>query len=302
MNQPLVCIIILNWNGIELTRECLRSLLNIKYLATKTIVVDNGSTDNSAVILNNEFPSVDLIALEKNFGYAGGNNIGIDYALKKHNCDFVLLLNNDTIVDEAFLNEMVSASKQNSSVGAVVPKIYYFDRPETIWYAGGRFRKICGYGTHYGVLRKDSNNFSVPKYVTFGNGCALLISRKALEKVGNLDEQFFATCEDSDYSLRLRQAGFLIAYQPRAKVWHKVSITQREGFGEWFRHYITTRGIVLLQRKHASIPLFILFLICFTIRWLGYQTLKFLIKRDFKSLIGLWRGLLDGLRSRIRFV
>src|SRR3989339_346256 len=130
MNKPLVYILILNWNGKEDTLECLSSLKKIDYPNYKTIVIDNGSTDDSVKIINKKYPKIKIIENKKNLGYAEGNNVGIRYALK-NKADYVLILNNDTIVDKKFLTELVKVGESNEKVGIVGPNVYcYFFQAE----------------------------------------------------------------------------------------------------------------------------------------------------------------------------
>lgn len=302
MDSSLVCIIILNWNGYEVTRDCLKSLQDILYTNYKIIVVDNGSEDNSVLKLTKEFQGIEILSLDRNYGFTGGNNRGIKYAIEKYNPENLLLLNNDTIVHPEFLNEMVRVTESDYNIGAVVPKIFFFDQPNVIWYAGGYFNKISGIGEHYGIGKKDSKAFSRMKSVSFMTGCAMLIKACVLNKIGLFDDQFFAVAEDSDLSVRIIKARYKIVYQPNSMIWHKVSHSFKENKGNWFSFYMATRNTILLQRKHCNFLLFVIFLCYFIFRWLIYLLLKYSLKQEWKMCKSIMAGVFDGFTSTLRYV
>lgn len=299
--RPLVCIIVLNWNGYTLTRECLKSLQFVRYPRFKTIVVDNGSSDGSIDKLRSEFGEVDVLPLAKNIGFAGGNNEGVRYAITAYNPEFCLLLNNDTEVAPTFLDVLVEAALVGDRIGAVVPKIYYFSEKNVIWYAGGYYNPISGIGEHYGRRHIDSPRFSKARYISFLNGCACLISVDAIRKVGLFDASFFASAEDTELSIRLQHGGYRIFFAPAAHVWHKVSATTDSQVGEWFRLYLSTRNTVKLQRQHARYH-FPLFLLYFCFRWVLYMQLKYAVRKDFASCRALLRGLKDGFTNKLSYI
>jgi GT2 family glycosyltransferase len=178
-----VAIIILNWNGYKMTVDCLKSLFKITYSEYKIFLVDNGSSDGSIAKLKDQFPNVDYLELDNNYGFTGGNNRGIEYARKKYSPEYILLLNNDTIVDVCFLSLMVETAEKDSQCGAVVPKIFFLEPSNHLYYAGGYLNRLSGMGEHYGWRQKDSNRYSVPRKVTFMNACASLIRMKVFESV-----------------------------------------------------------------------------------------------------------------------
>ncbi|MEI6059276.1 MAG: glycosyltransferase family 2 protein [Bacteroidota bacterium] len=300
MKEPHICIIVLNWNGYNVTRDCLLSLQKISYPHYTIILVDNGSTDNSIEKLSKEFHQVDYFPLDRNYGFTGGNNKGIVYALNKYNPDYFLLLNNDTEVCTDFLDQLLQPFLSRPSVYATVPKIYFFDKKDSIWYAGGKVSRLTGIVTEYGKHQKDSKATSVQKTVGFMNGCAALLSKKAILEIGLLDEIFFAYSEDTDYSLRITKSGHTIVYVPESVVYHKVSYSFRNN-ANWFKFYLASRNLILLQRKHLDTLLFPIFILWFSIRWVIYLSLKLTIKRQFKSVLAIFQGVWDGLTSKKRY-
>jgi GT2 family glycosyltransferase len=299
-----ISIIILNWNGFEVTKDCLLSLLSIYYKNVNIIVVDNASKDDSVIKLQDIklLKDIEFISLKRNLGFTGGNNVGIDYAKLNYNPDFYLLLNNDTIVQPNFIEEMLKGFVEYENCYAVVPKIFYFDNPKKIWFCGGKVSRITGRVTHYGQHKEDSLTFSQKGPTGFMNGCCAMISKESIEKLGVLDDRFFANSEDADYSLRILDSGHSIVLMPTAIIFHKVSYSFESNKGKWLTFYLASRGIVILQLKHLSGIMLPVFWIAFSIRWILYLTFKLALLRDFKSLKGLYFGVQDGILKRLRFL
>jgi hypothetical protein len=217
----------LNWNGWKDTIECLRSLEKLNYPNTlEIIVVDNASTDESIQKIKEELPNlkrkITLIENKNNLGFSGGNNVGINYAIS-HEALYVLLLNNDTVVDSNFLKGLVLVGEKDKTVGILAPKIYFFDDPKTIWYAGGNFNWIFG-SSHSRFGKIDSKKTEKTRKTQFITGCAMLVKSEVFKKVGLLDERFFLYYEDTDFSLMARKSGFKCVLVPSARIWHKIPL------------------------------------------------------------------------------
>lgn len=296
-----VCIIIVNWNGYSVTRDCIISLKNINFSNYKLLVIDNGSSDGSTNKLRGEFPDVDFLQLDTNYGFTGGNNRGIDYAIQKYDPEYFLLLNNDTTVDKDFLLAMMDVIQKDKKIGVVVPKIYYFDKPGYLYYAGGGINKLLGIGTHYGWKKKDNGQYDITKEITFANGCAMLIKKEVIKTVGKLDNIFFATGEDIDFSYRVMKSGYKIFYAHKALIWHHEGFTGKNNKGEFFRFYIATRSIIILQKKHLNKILFVVFLFVFFVRWFLYLQIKYAIKADWQLNKSIFQGIVDGFTGNARY-
>ncbi len=260
--DPSVAILIVNWNGREDTLECLRSLANLTYSNYRIILVDNGSTDRSVVDVKAEFPNVKVIRSERNLRFAGGNNLGLRDVLDKKD-DFCLLLNNDTLVEADFLKHMVKTAQSDERVGMVGPKILYHPRQDVIWFAGGVLKPAWGYVRHFGLRQVDSDQYNSNLVVSFLTGCCLLIRREVIEEVGLLDEGFFLYSEDADYCIRVNKNGHKLFYEPKARIYHKLSRSTGGAYNpeKWKRRY---QSLFRLVRKHThpiTWPLFLLNLI-----------------------------------------
>ncbi len=268
MNEPKVFIVILNWNRKDDTLECLESIrgLKVKDYNLSVIVVDNGSTDGSVNALqgirlgNAEYR---LVTSTQNLGFAAGNNIGIKYALES-GADYVMLLNNDTVVDKNLVLELLKVSKSDENVGIVSPKIYFAkgfefhkDRykknqlGKVIWYAGGKMDWANVYGKNRGVDEVNSSKFSKVEEIDFATGACMFLNALCLKKVGMFDERYFMYLEDVDLSLRIKRKKWKALYAPKAILWHKVA--QSSGIGSDLNDYFITRNRLMFGMKYAPI-------------------------------------------------
>jgi GT2 family glycosyltransferase len=292
LKTPKVHIVVLNWNGYEVTRECLASLSAIDYPNREIVLVDNGSADGSPDRLAAEFPAITLIRNQQNLGFTGGNNVGIRRALEE-NTDYVLLLNNDTVVARNFLRELIRAGEADKRIGVLNPKILYFDPPDRIWYAGGSFNVWKGIPSHRGHRELDRGLYDTPQEVTFVTGCAFLIKTEVIRKIGLLDECFFYTCEDTDWTIRSLGAGYKALYVPSSVIWHKESMDVKRNAGKAFRDFYNVRNTLLLARRHAKAYHWPSLLFSLT-HMVLYRTAGYSIRREFDRVRALYRGLQDG--------
>lgn len=216
-----IAVIVLNWNGAEDTLACLASLSKVHRPFFTTLVVDNGSSDGSVELVRSAFPSVEVLELPDNLGFAAGNNAGFA-SIRARGFDTVVFLNNDTIVEDGFLEPLVEALRE-PWVGIVVPKILYMDDPGRIWYAGGVVNPATGLIAHRGIRMADGPAFSVPGPTAYATGCCICMRTADFGELGGFDERFEMYGEDVDLSLRVREAGKIVRYEPDSRVWHRVS-------------------------------------------------------------------------------
>ena len=249
--RPRLFTVILNWNGKRDLLECIRSVQAASY-PCEVIVVDNASSDDSVESLRIEFPTVLVIQNETNLGFAG-NNVGMEEALLR-GADYVLLLNNDTWVDPGCFEKLIEVAEEKPEAGILSPRICYYSNPKLIWYDGGKLEKINGLWSS-GHFHADSLEDSVVDRVgavDYICGCAMLIRRSVIQKIGGLDPKFFMYWEDVDYSLRAQQAGFQLVHVPSARVLHKVSHSFG-GTDSPEAYYYVKRNVYLLSKKHTNV-------------------------------------------------
>ncbi len=296
-----VYIVILNWNGYDDTSECLESLKKIEYSNYRVIVVDNGSPNNDAQRLKNRYSDyIDLIESQENLGFSGGNNLGIRKALD-NNADYIVLLNNDTIVEENFLSLLVSSARTSEKIGITTPKINYYSQKSKIWSAGGEISKIRGSGFSKGEKRNEKE-FYKNRFITFASGCCLLIKKEVIEKVGLLDEKYFLYLEDADYCLRVVKKNYKILFVAESKIYHKVNSTTTYE-NSYLPIYYNTRNRLYFSKKLLSnwyyfvkIYLFITMLLK-SIIWnlKSKKELVIIVKRAFKDFKDNKMGKVNGL-------
>ena len=185
-----VGVVVLNWNGCEVLRECLRSLATANYPALDVIIVDNGSTDKSCEVVAAEFPNVLLIRNQENLGFCVANNQGVAAAFERKN-DYALILNNDTVLQPECIDRLVARAQTEPDAGAVSPKIYFWRPQGRIWFAGGTFSLWTGWNGHVGYRKRDKPAWNRPRSMDFICACAMLVSRRAWHEVGGFDELLF---------------------------------------------------------------------------------------------------------------
>ncbi|MCR3757948.1 glycosyltransferase family 2 protein [Clostridium felsineum] len=275
-----IYIVLVNYKNFEDTIECVKSLRTINnYDKYKVIIVDNASNNNSVIKIKNSLKECLLIESKYNIGFAGGNNLGIKYALK-HSADFVLLLNNDTVVERDFLDRLLEVYEKNDNVGIVGGKIYYYYDRNRIWYAGGKINKFIAKTKHIGLNKIDKGQYDCISKTEYVTGCMMLVSRTAIERCGFMDEKFFLYYEETDWNIRIKDAGFKIMYTPLAKIYHKVSATTGKSnlvmsyYYDRNRYYFVTKNFNCIYKLSITI---------YIVLRLYFKLLKALMLKDTKS-------------------
>ena len=325
-NYPKVAIIILNWNGWKNTIECLESLYQIDYPNYEILLIDNGSKDGSVekieayangkikveskffqydlsnkpikLIKPNSYFSTkkailqfnkDLILIENkvNYGFAEGTNIGIRFA-QKQLTDYVLLLNNDIVVDRRFLSELITAAEQTPQIGIAGPTIYYYDRPNTVDFAGEDLTLWRVKGKEY--CAKSTK----PREVDKIEGSCMLIRKSLLDKIGLFYPKFWAYWEETDLCFRTKRAGFKVVYLPKSEVWHKVA-SALGGENNSQRQYYLNRNRFLFAKRNLSLGDQAKFLVYFFGFEFWLKTAVDLKYRKLDSAFTYLRAALDGL-------
>lgn len=263
--MPKVATIIVDYNGAELTKNCLQSLqeLNTRGIDHSIIVVDNGSSTPLKLSKRWLDEKIEVVRSESNLGFTGGNNLGITYAREHYQPDFFLLLNNDTTVDKNMLKQMLKAAENNPD-SLLNPKIYFqkgnefhsksYSRKEqgtVLWFMGGSIDWPNLNAFHRGVDELDRGHLDSITTTDFVTGCCMLIPRQVIETVGLLDKKYFLYFEDVEYSLRAKAAGYGLSLVPTAKVWH-LNAGSSGGAGNQVSSYYQSRNRLLLFFQFGS--------------------------------------------------
>lgn len=235
-----------------------------------------------------------LIKNDKNYGFAEGNNIAIKYVLNSLKTDYVLLLNNDTVVDKNFLNNLIKAAKINK-IGILGSKVYFYDKPSYIQSAGMKLNWKKGTVKILGFNEIDKNQFNDILEVDYVDGSNILIKKEVFEKIGYLNPDYFLYWEETDFCVRARKAGYKVIYVPAAKIWHKLGSTTKNISGSY--EYYMTRNMFWFMKKHATKKQFLFFLVYFFGFRFWFKGSIFLLYHTnlivFKSFLN---GILDGLK------
>ncbi|MEQ8156407.1 MAG: glycosyltransferase family 2 protein [Clostridiaceae bacterium] len=242
-----VFIILVNYNGSKDTIDCIKSLKDIDYKNYEIVVVDNNSRDEEKKLLRENSSGIKLIESDVNLGFALGNNLGMEYAIN-NNADYVLLLNNDTLVEKDFLTRMVKTAEKNEDAGAVGCKIMYHPAENIIWYNGGRvdFTKFSAFNID--ERKEDYESEDECTETDFITGCCILIPERTIKKAGYLSHEYFMYYEDVDYSLKIKEIGLKLLLDHKAKIYHKVSVSSG-GEDSLFRIYYSNRARKLFMKK-----------------------------------------------------
>lgn len=291
MNRE-IGVVLVNYNGKEYNNKCISSIFNSSCKEKlQVVVVDNASTDDSLVQLQRDWSEneqVHLISLDDNYGFSRANNEGIRW-LHGQGIQYYLILNNDTEIEVDTIERMFDCHKKTGNI--VVPKIFYADNPDIIWCAGGTFSKRIKKPIQRGINSVDQGQYNKREYCDFANGCCMLLSKRHLEQVGFLNEDFFLYYEDTEYSLRAREKGERIMYCPEAKVYHKVNGSTKGNESAANAYYITRNWLICngihMDRKH-----FRLFQIYFL-----FNRFAWILIWGIQGKTGMIKGIYDGIRD-----
>ena len=300
MKEPSVAIIIINWNCFDYTHECLVSLEKLDYAAAEVILVDNASTDDSLLKLKREHPNLHFVQNDENLGFTGGNNSGIKYALEK-GFEYLLLLNNDTIVQPDFLSVLIQSIDNKAEFAAAQPKIFYNHDRNMLWHAGGIYFGIFSRPWVVGYRRKDKARYNKQKEVDWITGCAFLVKSNVVREIGATSELFFYGCyDDVEWSLRMRDAGYKLLYCPQSVIYHAVTVAsknksvEKEGLLKPYFHYLVSRNHWILLRLRSRNVYRITSYFYQFIKFIAY-TVYFIIRNRPTKLKAYLHGFIHGI-------
>jgi GT2 family glycosyltransferase len=298
---PLIFAVMLNWNELHHTVPCINSLKESSIRLSKIFVFDQASEDGSGKKLQGMYENdsqVEILINEKNYGFAGGMNIGIQKALDM-GADYVFILNNDTIVDKYCINHLYDVLNSESKAAVAGPAIMYYSNPEKLWQAGGYFNKI-----KMGVKVPDKGKLLSeinPKIssIEFLTGCALLIPKNTFQTIGLFDPSLFFYGDDVDYGLRIKEAGLNLYFVPNAKVWHKIEDITVDRTTPYVLYHLARSTVIILRKRFSGFQKFYGILLQFTIytAFRIWQTIKG--RRSWNSIWSWLKGLVDGMKTEL---
>ena len=273
--------VVVNYHRPKDTVECLQSLFKSKInnKEFKIVLVENESKEDDIKEFRTLFSNLQVIENKQNTGFAKGNNIGIRYSLE-HSADYIVLVNNDALVENNAISRLIEVFERNSNVGIVGPKIYFakgfeyhkdrYNEKElgkVIWYAGGKINWGNILGSHRGLDEVDNGQYDIGGSTEFVTGCCMAVKKEVFEKIGLLTEEFFLYLEDLDFNIRLSNAGYKIYYEPQALVWHKNLGTNKTSNNDKQQYYYTRNRML------------------FGFKWATFKTKLLLIKESIGFLI-----------------
>jgi GT2 family glycosyltransferase len=246
MTMPSVHVVTINWNGLSDTLACLDSLKAQDYDNVKIHVVDNASEASEPAALAAAHPDVEILKQETNLGFCGGNNVAIRSAVTA-GADYVLVLNNDTIVPPQLISELVAASNRIADVGAVSPLILSYPETDTVWFAGSAWEaETAGFRHLLAGCHRTEQRATEPIESLYACGCCMLVSAQVLEQIGLMDERYFAYYDEADWCSRMTEAGLRCYVIPSATVLHRVS-RSTPGL---ISAYLMARNRLLWMKEH----------------------------------------------------
>jgi len=292
--NPEVSIIILNWNGLNDTVECLESLKKVTYPNYRVILVDNGSRGDDVKTLRESFGDyVHIIANDRNYGFAEGNNIGMRYALANFSPAYLLLLNNDVTVDRDSLTELVKAAENDHQIGLLGPLVYNYYKPSVVRGNGSGMRISWWRGTNVPIRPSARNDEkSGIRQADSIEGSCMLVPRRVVEQIGMLDQEYFAYWEETDWCVRIKRAGYKVCCVLSSKIWHK----SPPSYIDTFKLYYFLRNNILFMRKNADIKYMGVFLAYFLCVWVPLSSFKPFLAHPLGTLSAVFRAFLWHIR------
>jgi len=250
--------------------------------------------------VENYITKLELVLLrnDDNYGFAEGNNIGIKYSLENLNPDYILFLNNDTVVEKQFLKEMITWTETDEKIAAAGPTIYYYDEPEKISSSSSNIEyKIINIPKiKINTKIKLKYEYNQAEAVSCVDGTALLVKKKVIEKVGAFDPDYFMYCEEIDWCFRMKKEGFKVLFVPKAKIWHKIATSSGGGFNSFLAYY-KTRNKILFVRKNLSKYHMVTFIPSIT-GFILFHSIKAIHEKKYEVINAMIKGVIWNLKNR----
>lgn len=285
--RPLVSAIVPTFNIKKTALECIDSIVRQNYHNLEIIVIDNG-TDGTYLTVKKKYPHIKVYKSPKNLGSTGGMNAG----LKKAKGDYLWFIDHDNILNNDMLSELLNIAESDKKIGVVHPKIYYWERKNIIWLAGGSVGMITGFNYTRGGL--DKGQYDKVEEIEIA-GANFLVKREVINKVGFYDNVYWVAYEDADWSARVRKTGYKIIYTPKAICYHKFPFLDKKvGKQRWLaRAYLTARNKIIFMRKNS--PYWSLFVLLYP-AWFILYTYQAIRYFNLTALRNFYRGMFDGFK------
>ncbi|UII77100.1 glycosyltransferase family 2 protein [Flagellimonas sp. HMM57] len=290
--KPLVSIITINYNESEVTLDLLQSIRELTYQNYEIIVVDNASPNDNPDSIKKKYPEIHLIKSKENLGFAGGNNLGV----KQAKGEYLLFINNDTIVPKGFIEPLVQKLQDDETIGMVSPKIKFHWDPTLIQYAG--YTPMSHWtirNNSIGYHQKDNGDFDAEGETQSIHGAAMMVPKSVVEKVGMMTEIYFLYYEEHDWAEMIKRAGYKIYYQPKSYILHKESVSTGK-FSPLKTYYISRNRILFARRNFKPFQLWISLLFqCFVS--IPKNSFMFIVKRQNEHLKAFWKAIFWNLKN-----
>ncbi|MDO8367410.1 MAG: glycosyltransferase family 2 protein [Saprospiraceae bacterium] len=294
----MVTIITVNYNETATTCALLDSIRRQGYRDVEVIVVDNASRENPAFIFQTQYPEAKFIRSDRNLGFAGGNNLALPFA----HGEYLFFVNNDAELEPGCIEQLLQHFEDHSNTGIVSPLICYFPEDETkrkalpviVQYAGMTpVSAFTGRNRTIGQREQDRGQFVRPMLTAYTHGAAMMTPRVVIEQVGPMWDGFFLYYEELDWCERIRRSGFEVWVEPRARVWHKESLTI-DKIGTQKTYFLTRNRILFMRRNFNGWRLTVFFTFLFLVI-LPKNTLFYVISGDFQNLRAFWNAIFKGV-------
>jgi GT2 family glycosyltransferase len=291
--EPLISIITLNYNQAGVTVDFLASSKKLQYTNYEILVCDMGSAEDPTLIIQPQlYHNTKLLLAGNNLGFAGGNN----WAMRQAKGEFIFIVNNDTELTPHILTSLLAPFYANNNIGVTSAKIKFFDAPDIIQYAGFEpMHRFTARTAEIGNKQKDDGRFDVSGFTNGAHGCAMMVKREVIEKVGMFPEKFFLYYEEWDWSARILKAGYKIWYAADAVIYHKESMSV--GKKNPMKVYYHTRNRILFMRRNASALNFFVFSLFFVFFTIPKSTFMFLRHKQIAHLKNFYKGIFWNLHS-----
>ncbi|MDP3758367.1 MAG: glycosyltransferase family 2 protein, partial [Candidatus Daviesbacteria bacterium] len=294
--KKLVSVVIVSKDRKKDLIDCIDSYLRSSYIPLEIIVVDNGSKPPLATWFTKKYPSVKLIISEFNIGAAAGRNLGF----KEAKGDYIIFTDDDAYADKDMVKNLVSVFEKNSKAGIVQPLVYDRENKQMLQGAGHDINLTTGRIWAAGVKVKDTGQYDGLREVPMC-GCVWMVKRKVFDNIGDYDEDYFIPYEDSDFSIRARNAGFKLYCYSEAKTWHRgFKATFVHPFLEWLgitspeRAYRVARNKMIFMRKHSPLPNSLIFFFILMPAYVLVHCVIIVLARRFDILLKYFLGLISG--------